>query len=95
MLINRKTWILFITLSIFSAIVWFYLTYPQLSFINLSIDRPRALAIAKNYITQERGIDLTGYRHAVVFAVAGSPDQYLQKAVGFKEEIKFFKKHDY
>ncbi len=68
--INRKTWFSFIILSIFSAAVWFYFTYPQLSFIQLTIDRPKALAIAEDFIKNDREIDLTGYRHAVVFAVA-------------------------
>lgn len=95
MFVTRKAWFRFIFFALIAFAIWAKFTLPKISFINLSIDKPSALKIAKDHLADEKGIDLTPYRHAVVFSVARSPDQYLQKAIGFEEELKFFKEHHY
>jgi len=93
MTISSKSLWSFIAAAVLSAAVWFIFTYPQLSFINLSVGRKQALEIAEGYM-RERGFDPDTYQHATIFSSLDSVDQYLQKAIGFKREIQFFKEHD-
>lgn len=84
--------------STISIVAWLTLTAPQLSFINLSIDRSRALSIADQYLIHEIKISpdaLKSFKKAALFSVMNGTDQYLQKAIGFDREIQYFKKFDY
>ncbi len=95
MTIQRKTWIIFFLFSSLSLLSWFRFTYPQCAFINLSIDRNQALTIAKNYLILEREEDLSQFINTAVFVSAIAPDQYLQRAISFEEELKFLKDHNF
>lgn len=91
---SKSSWS-FILAAVLSAVVWFIFTYPQLSFINLSVGRSQALKIAEAYLREEYGVDPGSFRHATIFATSDSTDQYLQKSLGFKKEIQFLKEHNY
>ncbi|MCC6759504.1 MAG: CPBP family intramembrane metalloprotease [Candidatus Omnitrophica bacterium] len=96
--ISTKTWLIFLGLSFFSVLVWKQFTAPQLSFINLSVSKNSALKIASTYLTEKSGIqpaDLKSYHSAIVFTSRDTSDQYLQKAIGFKKELEYFKEHDF
>lgn len=96
--ISKRSWIAFIVLSFFSVFAWEIFTAPQLSFINLSVGRSTALKIASEYMIKEVGLStaqLATYDHAIIFSSRDSADRYLQKAIGFKKELEFFKKFDF
>ena len=65
--INRNTWLIFILLSVISLGFFALLTYPQLSFINLSIDRQQAIELAKDYL-QKKGTDDRPFKVAAVLS---------------------------
>ncbi len=96
--ISKKKWGLFLALSFLSIWTWQKFTAPQLSFIDLSVGRQEALKIACNYLTQEIGLsprELTSYNHATIFNTRDAADRYLQKSLGFKNELAFFKKFNF
>lgn len=84
---------IFLTLSILSILIWYQWTYPQFSFINLSVDQHQAKQIAKDYLRAEYGLNPDQFIAATVFSGRPTPDRYLQKALGFDAELKFL--HDY
>ncbi len=90
---NKKTWIVFILLSIISIILWIRVSYPEFSFINLSISKKSALKIAKEYITKKEGIDPSKYQTAIILDSKIDTDRFLQKTLGFKKEIIFINEH--
>ncbi|MDP2654463.1 MAG: CPBP family intramembrane metalloprotease [Candidatus Omnitrophota bacterium] len=92
---KKIVWLQIFLLALIGAVIWVTFTYPQLSFIDLSVDRPQAVEIADRFLKEDRGLDMSGYRRASVFVAAIAADQYLQKAVGFKKELEFFKEHNY
>ncbi len=96
--IPKKSWLTFCVLSLVSILIWQKFTAPQLSFIDLSISKQEARQIAFGYLTKDIGIhpvDLKDYHSAIVFASTDVPDQYLQKAIGFKKELAFLKEFDF
>jgi len=95
MKITARTWIVLILAAILAGWSWFFLAFPQLCFLDLSVDRSRALNIAKNYLQHELRVDTSQYRTAAIFVAASPSDIYLQNAIGFKEELAFFKRYDY
>lgn len=90
----KINWIGYVAFSLISLLVWFKFSYPFLSFVDLSINRTQALNIAQNYLAKDKGIDLSNYKSAVIFAADNKSDRYLQKAFGFEDEIAFIKKYD-
>ncbi|MBI3617093.1 MAG: CPBP family intramembrane metalloprotease [Candidatus Omnitrophica bacterium] len=91
---NRQTWILFAGLSTLSFILWLWLSYPQLEFVNLSVGRAKAAGIAREYL-RARQEDPARFRMAVVFSSDEEADRYLQHSVGFAELIQFVQKYDF
>lgn len=92
--ITPKNWIIFIILACFSAVLWFLFSYPQLSFINLSIQRTDAINIASSYL-KNQGVNPSEYKTTAVFRFDRSANQYLQKNIGITELRSFVKKYDY
>ena len=92
--LSFKEWFLFILLAIFSLWLWYKFSYPEFKFVNLSIERKKALEIAKDYL-KSQGINLKDYRWAVVFITDDWADRYLQKTIGPMEEEKFLKEQNY
>ncbi len=96
--ISKKTWVTLIILSLLSIFIWQKYTAPQLSFIDLSISRQQAKEIASQYLLKERAIaskDLNSFNQATRFSTRNAADQYLQKAIGFNNELDFFKEYDF
>jgi len=91
--LSKQTWLKFILVALLSVFVWIVFTYPQFAFIDLSVDRSRAIAVAKNFLKQEQGVDPARYRHALVFQEASYTDRFLQKALGFRREVEFLERH--
>jgi hypothetical protein len=92
--ISNKEWLFFIIVAIFSFGLWFKFSYPQFSFVDLSVDRKRALLAAESYLNI-LGVDTKPYLKSVVFKVDNWTDRYLQKTIGFKNEKDFIQQHNY
>ncbi|MDP8212008.1 MAG: CPBP family intramembrane metalloprotease [Candidatus Zapsychrus exili] len=91
---KKTSWIIFILVSILSLFIWHKYTYPQLAFINLSVDREEALKISKEYL-KEVGVNPEEFKSAIIFTRESSVDRYLQKTIGFKKFKEFIKEHDF
>ena len=94
MIISRRTWFLFFGLSSLSLAIWLYLSYPQLAFLNLSVNREKALSIAKGYL-RTKGAVAENYQTSIVFGMDSGPNRYLQKTIKFDGLKKFIKEHDF
>jgi len=93
--IKVKSWLLFVFLALLSSLFWLQFTCPHFSGIDLSINRAKALSIAKEYLTDQQKIDTRNFRTAIVFANDSEADRYLQKTIGLEKEKDFFRKHDF
>ncbi|MFH1360805.1 MAG: CPBP family glutamic-type intramembrane protease [Candidatus Omnitrophota bacterium] len=93
--IKLKIWITFLVCAILSAAVWYALSYPEFSFVELAIDRKEATNIAKAFLTDKRGIDPSAFQDVAVFTGDHAADQYLQKTLGIKKEREFLAQHDF
>lgn len=93
MKISRASLTTFILLSAVSIAVWFRFTYPQLAFLNFSVGRPQALAIAKDYLA-EHGYGVSSYRSAAIFNFDANADRFLQKTIGFRKLIPYVNEHN-
>ena len=94
MKIKSSSWLIFSSLALLSVFLWFKFTYNQFSVVNLSVDRGTALKIAKQYMEQ-KGVDTTKFRTAMIFTSDYEADRYLQRFLGFSKEQKFIKKYDF
>ncbi len=92
--IPRRTWFIFFCFSLLSLAIWFWFRYPQLVFLNLSVNRENALKIAKDYL-KARDVPITGYQTAIVFQIDSEANRYLQKTIKFDGLQKFIKDHDF
>jgi len=93
---TRKTWYSFIFLALIGFFIWYKFTYPQFSFIDLSIKKNSANKISKDFISKTYGKDiLSGYKDVTVIKTASSADKYLQRSIGFEKELEFFKQHNF
>lgn len=94
MKITVKEWILFVLIAALCFGIWLRFGYRQLSFVDLSIDRGKALKIAESSL-RSLGVNAGGYSRAVAFDNDDWADRYLQKTIGPKSEEEFIKKHGY
>ncbi len=78
-----------------AAACWATFTYPRFSYIDLSFKKSDALRIAREFVRDFSKINPDEYRQAIVFASSTGVDRYLQKAIGYRDEIKFLEKCDY
>ena len=92
--ISRRSWLIFLTLAAIGLAIWFRFSFPQLAFINLSINRVQALKISKDYL-KERGASPQEFQTAIVFQMDSGANRYLQKTVKFDGLKKFVKEHDF
>ena len=90
---SKKQLYFFISATLLSIAIWYRFTYPQFTFIDLSINKKNAVEIAKTYLSDELQVDVSQYNNAVVFVGASHADRYLQKALGFQKSIEFIKEH--
>lgn len=94
MKISRLSWIAFFLFSLASFTVWFEFSYPQLSFVNFSVDRKDALRIAQDYL-HKRGEDESRFKSAIVFGFESEANRYLQKTIGYQKFLEFIKEQDF
>ena len=89
-----REWSFFILVAAFSIYVWSVLSYPQFSFIDLSVNRSQATECAEEYLVS-RGVDPKEFTRAVVFGSDDWSDRYLQKTIGIDGEKDFIRQHHY
>lgn len=94
MKLQKHLWIVYTLCALLSAYSWFVFTYPQLTFINLTVDRNTALKIANEYVSSIEP-DLHEYKHAVTFNRSQSANRYLQKTIGFQKLNQFIKNYNF
>lgn len=92
--ISLKEWLVLIIAAIVSLGLWFKFSYPQFSFVDLSLDRKEAVARAENFLRQ-RGVETNTYLKAAVFNSDDWADRYLQKTIGLEQEKDFITKYGY
>ena len=95
MQIKRRHWLIFVFLTVISVLTWLKFTYPQFALLDSRINRSQALKIAEKYLTNTRHEKSTAYQKAIVFISDIDADRYLQKTLGFKNELTFIKKNDF
>jgi hypothetical protein len=94
MKLSLRDWAVFVVLSIVALFVWYKLSYPQISYIDLRISRNQAVDIAESFL-RSRNIDPKSYMRAAVFNSDVEADRYFQKTLGPEAEEEFLRSHDY
>ena len=94
MKLSFKGWAVFILIAAVCFGLWYKFGYPRYNFIDLSVDKKKALEIAEGYL-RSRGVDIKDYKKAVVFSDDDWADRYLQKTLGSESEENFLKQHRY
>ncbi|MDP2939064.1 MAG: CPBP family intramembrane metalloprotease [Candidatus Omnitrophota bacterium] len=94
MKLTFKTWIIFIILALVGVAIWYKLSLPEFSVVDLSIDKNLAFKKADGFL-KARNVDTSKYSKAIIFNADYNVDRYLQKAVGFKKEESFLRQQGY
>ncbi|MDP2923495.1 MAG: type II CAAX endopeptidase family protein [Candidatus Omnitrophota bacterium] len=94
MKIKTKEWIIFILIAFLCFGFWYKLEYPHFTFLNLSIDKQKALSAADDYL-KSKSIDTGEYSKAIIFDVDDWFNRYLQRTLGVKGEENFIRQYDY
>jgi hypothetical protein len=89
-----REWILLIGIALIAFQVWFVLGYPEFAFVDLSVDRNKAVEKAQSYLAS-RAVNPREYIKAATFLTDDWSDRYLQKTIGFKGEKAFIQKHGF
>ena len=79
---KRLEWLLLIFLAAGGIFLWCQLSLPRYQSIDLSISQTKAVDISKEFMKAQRGVDISGYKMAVMFNVDEGTDRYLQKTIG-------------
>ncbi|MDP8266750.1 MAG: CPBP family intramembrane metalloprotease [Candidatus Aceula meridiana] len=91
--IPKKTWILFISGAFIALACWLQWSYSDFAFVNLKFDKSQALKIASHFLSKKETIDPSSFKTAITLGFRNETDRYLQKTIGFKQELRFLKKH--
>jgi membrane protease YdiL (CAAX protease family) len=94
MSLTKKKWFTYLALSLLALGLWLRLGYREFSFVDLSISKLKALKTAQEYLSAQ-GVDVKEYKHVLVLATDDAADRYLQKTLGFQEELAFLKKYNF
>lgn len=81
-MIKGLKWYLLALMAAAGIFVWCRLALPRYQTIDVSITQPKAIEIARNFLTTNQRVDLTGDKVAVQFAVDESTDRFLQRTLG-------------
>jgi hypothetical protein len=92
---KRLEWLLLIILATVGVLLWCKLSLPRYQSIDLSISQAKAVEISKDYMKTRRGVDISGYKMAVMFDVDESIDRYLQKTLGIAASQQLIHKLHY
>ncbi len=79
---KRLEWLILIILAAGGVFLWCRLALPRYQSIDLSISQAKAVEISKTFLQVQRGIDIKGYKIAVLFNADDGADRYLQKTLG-------------
>jgi hypothetical protein len=77
-----------------SLFLWWHFSFSRLAFLHLTVDRHKALQIAREYL-KEQNYDLRPYTSAVIFEMDEDGDLYLQKTIGFDQLKEFVKRESF
>ena len=94
MTLKAREWFVFILAAFLCFGFWQKLEYPHFSFLNLSIDKQKAITAAESYLSS-KGIDTKKYSKVIIFDVDAWFNRYLQITLGVKGEEDFVKKYNY
>lgn len=94
MIINRSAWLRYSLIALIGLFFWAQLSYPQLNFIKLKIDRTEALLISQQYLSSQ-GIRVDEYKSAAALNLDSRANKYLQMNLGFSGMLAFLKEHDF
>jgi len=83
---KRLEWLLLIVLAAGGIFLWCRFSLPRFQSIDLSINQTKAIDIAQKYLKANRGVDINGYKIAVMFTVDDGTDRYLQRTLGQRLE---------
>ncbi len=92
--IKAKNWFIFILAAFLCFSFWQKLEYPHFSFLNLSIDKQKALSAAEIYLNA-KGVDTKKYSKVITFDVDAWFNRYLQITLGAAGEENFIKQYNY
>jgi hypothetical protein len=95
MLIKRLEWFILIVLAAGGIFLWCRLSLPRYQSIDLSVSQARAIDISKKFLRIQRGVDINGYKIAVMFNVDEDTDRYLQKTLGNRLEQDLLRRLHY
>ena len=95
MTINKTTWLTYIVFAILCLLVWFHFSLPRFSPIHLTVDRARAIELARAYLVNRMNARTDMYKTAAVFSIDSAADRYLQKTIGFVSEQNFIKRNEF
>ncbi|MDP8265133.1 MAG: type II CAAX endopeptidase family protein [Candidatus Aceula lacicola] len=93
--IKKQTWIALSLFAIAGFLVWMQTSYKQISFLDLSVSKSKALKISREYLVESQNVDPADFEHAVILLSRTDADRYLQKTIGFDEELKFIKANNF
>ena len=91
--IDSFPWLIFVALALAGALLWGMLRLPELTYIDLSVNRKQALDIATRYVAANEP-QLGTYRHAIVFQRDTQTSGYLKRSIGTKKMKEFLRKYD-
>ena len=89
---KRLEWFLLIVLAAGGVFLWCRLSLPRYQSIDLSINQTKAIEIAREFMKARQGVNINGYKMAVMFNVDEGTDRYLQRTLGMDASRKFI--HD-
>ena len=94
MKLSLKELSLLVLIAVLSIFSWYKFEYHRYNFVDLSLDRKKALARAGSYLGS-LGLPHGGYSKAIVFTTDSLADIYLQKTIGPQEEESFLKRYNF
>jgi predicted RNA-binding protein with PUA domain len=92
-LTKLQTFLLYIVMALIAGASWTAYTYPQLSFIKLSIDRNAALDVAGGFL-KARGFDPSAYTQTAVYRQDNSSILFLQRTIGIDNIREYAERND-
>src|SRR5438046_2294634 len=94
-MIKRLEWFLLIVLAAGGIFVWYRLSLPRYQSIDLSVSQTKAVEISKIFMMTRRGVDVNGYKMAVMFTVDEGTDRFLQKTLGIEASQRLIRRLHY
>jgi hypothetical protein len=91
---TKRKWFTYLAISLIALGLWLRLGYSEFSFVDLSISKSQALVTAQKYLSDQR-LNPKAYQQVIILTTDNDTDLYLQKTLGFKDELAFLKKHHF